>query len=241
MQGNAIQIARQAAMELGLPAPKELVTSQEAQSIQLLGLLNAAGNELLYVFEWEFLNKTYILNTVAGQGKYPIPSDVSRMINQTNWDMGNRRPVYGPVSSQGWQVLTNALISVGPFARYRIAGGNMEILPVPGQNDHVFDFQYISNGWIQTFLDPNLYVQFITNDLDTPLFDFWLMVKFLKLKMWQAKGLDTTTYAADFVRVLGALTGMDHGAPVLGLANSFKTPWLTMYNVPDGNWNTGQP
>jgi len=241
MQGSVLQIAQQAAMELGLPKPKELVTSEEATNVQLLGLINAAGNELLNVFEWQFLNKTYILNTIAGVGKYPIPADVSRMINQTQWDYGNRRPMYGPVSSQGWQVLTNALISVGPFARYRVAGGNMEILPIPGQDGHVFDFQYISNGWLQTFLDPNLYVSFVTNDLDTPLFDFWLMVKLLKLKMWQAKGLDTTSYLADFTRTLDALTGMDHGAPVLGLANSYKTPWLTMYNVPDGNWNTGQP
>ena len=239
MQGNAIQIARQAAMELGLPSPKELVTSEEATNIQLLGLLNAAGNELLNVFEWQFLNKTYLLKTVAGLGKYPIPADVSRMINQTQWDYGNRRPMYGPVSPQGWQVLTNALISVGPFARYRVVDNSMEILPVPGQDDHVFDFQYISNGWVKSYLDPNVSGPFILNDLDTIVFDFWLTVKFLKLKMWQAKGLDTTSYLADFTRTLDALTGMDHGAPVLGLANTFKTPWLTMYNVPDGNWNTG--
>lgn len=241
MQGNALQIARQAAMELGLPAPTELVTSKEQTSIQLLGLLNAAGNELLNVFEWQFLNKTFVLTTEANVGKYPIPSDVSRIINQTLWDYGNRRPAYGPVSSQGWQVLTNALISVGPFARYRVVDNSIEILPVPQAAGHVFDYQYISNGWVQTFLDPNIFGPFITNDLDTVLFDFWLMVKLLKLKMWQAKGLDTTNVAADFARTLDALTGMDHGAPVLGLANSFKTPWLTLYNVPDGNWNTGVP
>jgi len=241
MQGNALQIARQAAMELGLPAPVELVTSKEQTSIQLLGLLNAAGNELLNVFEWQFLNKTFILTTEADKGKYPIPSDVSRIINQTLWDYGNRRPAYGPVSSQGWQVLTNALISVGPFARYRVVDNSIEILPVPKGAGHVFDYQYISNGWVQTFLDPAIFGPFITNDLDTVLFDFWLMVKLLKLKMWQAKGLETTNLVADFTRTLDALTGMDHGAPVLGLANSFKTPWLTMYNVPDGNWNTGQP
>jgi hypothetical protein len=239
MNGNALQIARQAAQELGLPAPAELVTSQEQTSIQMLGLLNAAGNELLNVFEWQFLNKTFLLNTVAGNGKYAIPSDVSRIINQTMWDYGNRRPAYGPVSSQGWQVLTNALISVGPFARYRVVDNSIEILPIPGQSDHVFDFQYISNGWVHNYLDPNLYTSFILNDLDTPLFDFWLLVKLLKVKLWQAKGLDTTAYLSDFARTLDALTGMDHGAPVLGLANSFKTPWLTMYNVPDGNWNTG--
>ncbi len=241
MNGNALQIARQAAQELGLPTPAELVTSQEQTSIQMLGLLNAAGNELLNIFEWQFLNKTFLLKTIAGEGKYAIPSDVSRIINQTMWDYGNRRPAYGPVSSQGWQVLTNALISVGPFARYRVVDNSIEILPIPGQSDHVFDFQYISNGWVHNYLDPALYTNFILNDLDTPMFDFWLLVKLLKVKMWQAKGLDVTAYVSDFTRTLDALTGMDHGAPVLGLANSFKTPWLTMYNVPDGNWNTGQP
>jgi hypothetical protein len=239
MYGNALQIARQAAQELGLPTPAELVTSQEQTSIQMLGLLNAAGNELMNVFEWQFLNKTFPLMTVAGQGKYPIPSDVSRIINQTMWDHDNRRPAYGPVSPQGWQVLTNALISVGPFARYRVVDNSIEILPIPGQSDHEFNFQYISNGWVHNYLDPAIYTSFILNDLDTPQFDFWLLVKLLKVKMWQAKGLDVTAYVSDFTRTLDALTGMDHGAPVLGLANSFKTPWLTMYNVPDGNWNTG--
>lgn len=241
MQGNALQIAKQAAMELGLPVPTELVTSQEQSSIQMLGLLNAAGNELLNIFEWQFLLKTFILNTVAGLGKYDIPSDVSRIINQTMWDYGNRRPAYGPVSPQGWQILTNALISVGPFARYRVVDNAIEILPIPGQSNHVFDFQYISNGWVHNYLDPAQYTSFILNDLDTPLFDFWLMVKLLKVKLWQAKGLDVSAYLSDFMRTLDALTGMDHGAPVLGLANTFKTPWLTTYNVPDGSWNTGQP
>lgn len=241
MQGNALQIAKQAAMELGLPVPTELVTSQEQSSIQMLGLLNAAGNELLNIFEWQFLLKTFILNTVAGLGKYDIPSDVSRIINQTMWDYGNRRPAYGPVSPQGWQVLTNALISVGPFARYRVVDNSIEILPIPGQSNHVFDFQYISNGWVHNYLDPAQYTSFILNDLDTPLFDFWLMVKLLKVKLWQAKGLDVSAYLSDFMRTLDALTGMDHGAPVLGLANTFKTPWLTTWNVPDGSWNTGQP
>jgi hypothetical protein len=241
MQGNALQIAKQAAMELGLPVPTELVTSQEQSSIQMLGLLNAAGNELLNLFEWQFLLKTFILNTVAGLGKYAIPSDVSRIINQTMWDYGNRRPAYGPVSPQGWQILTNALISVGPFARYRVVDNSIEILPIPGQSNHVFDFQYISNGWVHNYLDPDQYTSFILNDLDTPLFDFWLMVKLLKVKLWQAKGLDVSSYLSDFMRTLDALTGMDHGAPVLGLANTFKTPWLTTWNVPDGNWNTGQP
>jgi hypothetical protein len=241
MEGTALQIVRQAEMELGLPASNELVLSQEATAIQMLGLLNAAGNELVMAFDWEFLTKTHIITSVADQGQYPAPTDYARMLNQTLWDYGNRRPAYGPVSPQGWQVLTNALISVGPFARYRIARGKVEFLPVPKADGHIFDYQYISNGWVQDWQNPTVYKSFITNDADVLTFDFWLMVKYLKVKMWQAKGLDVTSLLTDFARVFDAQTGQDHGAPVLGLANTFKTPWLTMYNVPDGNWNTGQP
>jgi len=241
MEGTALQVAKQAAMELGLPAPAELVTSQEATSIQLLGLLQAAGNELIMAFDWEFLNKTHTITSVADQGQYPAPTDYARMLNQTLWDHNNRRPAYGPVSPQGWQVLTNALISVGPFVRYRIARGMVEFLPVPKDDGRTFNYQYISDGWVQDWQNPTVYKNVITNDLDVVTFDFWLMVKLLKLKMWQAKGLDFTSLLSDFTRVFDAQTGQDHGAPVLGLANSYKTPWLTMYNVPDGNWNTGQP
>jgi len=241
MEGTALQIARQAAIELGLPAPVELVTSQEETAIQLLGLLNAAGNELITYYDWEFLTRTHSITSVANQGAYPAPSDYDHMLNQTLWDKNMRRPAYGPVSPQGWQVLTNALISVGPFVRYRVSRGNVEFLPVPGQDGLNYNYQYISNGWVNSYLDPSVYTAFVMNDNDVIKLEFWLMVKFLKLKMFQAKGLDTTSLTNDFTRVFDAATGQDHGAPVLGLANNFKTPWLNMSNVPDGNWNTGTP
>lgn len=241
MQGNALQIAKQAAMELGLPPPTELVTSQEQTSIQLLALINSAGNELVGMFDWEFLQKTENIVTVADQQGYPKPSDFNRMLDQTLWDGNNRRPAYGPVSPQGWQVLNNAVVSVGPFARYRVAGQQLEFLPIPGQSGMNFNYIYVSDGWVQTYLDPNAYSQFVTNDLDTILFDFWLMVKFLKMKMWQAKGLDSTTYTQDFTRAFDAYTGHDHGAPILSVTRVWQSPWLTTANVPDGSWNGGMP
>jgi hypothetical protein len=241
MEGTAIQVATQAAMELGLPAPGALIGSQEQTAIQLLALLQSSGNELIMYFDWEFLTKTHSIVSLANVGAYPAPSDYARMLNQTLWDHGNRRPAYGPVSPQGWQVLTNALISVGPFVRYRIVRGKVEFLPVPQDAGHEFNYQYISDAWVNSFTSPANYGPMITNDQDIITFDFWMMVKFLKLKMWQAKGLDVTALSADFVRVFDSVTGQDHGAPVLGLSNTYKTPWLTMYNIPDGNWNTGTP
>ena len=241
MFGTALQVAKQAAIELGLSAPTELVTTLEATGIQLLGLLNATGNELVQYYDWEYLLKTYSFTSIANESKYSAPDDYARMVNQTLWDKSMRRPAYGPMSPQSWQVLTNAVTNAGPFSRYRIAGGKVEILPVPGDASHEFNFQYISNGWVNSYLDPAAYGAFIQNDNDVLLFDFWLMVKFLKLKVWQAKGLDTTNLNADFTRAFDACTGQDRGAPVLNLSRTRNTPFLTMGNVQDGNYNIGNP
>lgn len=241
MLGNALQIAKQVASELGLPVPSELVTSQEQTSVQMLALMNSAGNELVTYYDWEFLIHTHTILSEAGKGSYPRPDNYQRQINQTIWDKNNRRPAFGPVSPQGWQVLTNALISVGPFVRYRVAGRNVEFLPVPKGAGLNYNYQYISNGWVQLYSDPEKFVGMIESDNDMVQFDYWLMVKFLKLKLWQSKGLDTANLAADFNRVMDSATGQDHGAPVLGLSGGYKTPWLNMQNLPDGNWNSGTP
>lgn len=241
MLGTAKQIAIQAASELGLPVPADLVTSREQSSIQMLAMINSAGNELVTLYDWEFLVKTHTILSVANQGSYPRPDDYGRQINQTIWDKNNRRPAFGPVTPQGWQVLTNALISVGPFVRYRVAGRNVEFLPVPKDAGLNYNYQYISSAWVNSYLDPAKNTSMVADDNDVIQFDFWLMVRFLKLKLWQAKGLDTASLASDFNRTMDAVTGQDHGAPVLGLANGYKVPWLNMQNLPDGNWNSGTP
>jgi len=241
MFGTTLQVAKQAAIELGLPVPTELVTSLEVTNIQLLGLLNSAGNELVQYYDWEYLLKTHSFTSIAGTGKYARPSDYARMVNQTLWDSSMRRPSFGPLSPQSWQVITNAVVNAGPFSRYRIAGGNIEILPVPDSNGVGFNFQYISNGWVNSYLDPDITTSLIVNDQDVLLFDFWLLVKFLKLKMWQAKGLDTTSLTNDFSRAFDACTGQDHGAPVLNMSRTRNTPFLTMGNVQDGNYAIGNP
>lgn len=236
MQGTALQVLQQAALELGLPKPTLGAVSQEATSVQLWALLNAAGNELCVYHDWQFLNKTAKIITVSGQATYDRPSDFNHQIDQTFWDKNNSRPVSGPVSSQGWQTLENAVISTGPFSRYRINGNKVEVTPTPETDGNEMNYCYISNGWVQSYLDPNRFMSILENDQDTILFDFWLIVKFLKLKMWEAKGLDTTTLGADFARTFGTLTGHDQGAPILNLSPRVAMPYISVYNVPEGNW-----
>ena len=114
----------------------------------------------------------------------------------------------------------------------------MIIDPVPGDDFNTYNFEYISDAWIQDYQDPDAYKSSITNDLDVPLFDFHLLVKFLKVKMWQAKGLDTTAYEKDLARVYDAVTSTDKGAAILSVSSSSAAKLLSPGNVPEGNWRT---
>jgi hypothetical protein len=236
MRGTALQVVQQAASELGLPRPVAAMTSPEQTLIQMWALLNSCGNELCLYHDWQYLRRVQSIVGVDGQTLYPRPDDFSHQINQTIWDKASQRPVAGPISPQGWAVIKNSAISTGPFMRYRITEDSVELNPAPPPGESV-NYEYVSNGWVQRNLDPNMFVAFITSDADILLHDFWLLVRFLKLKMWEAKGLETTNLMSDFSRTFNALLGYDSGAPVLSLSPRAGMPWLTPHNIPEGNWN----
>ena len=236
MYGTALKIAQQAAAELGLPVPTDLTGTAAQLSVEMAALINAAGTELLTYWDWQDMLALATITTVAGQALYTRPLDFYRQVNQTIWDGANTRPVAGPVSPQGWQALVNSAISGGPFASYRVIGDKIEISPVPTKDGQILTYNYIRDGWVQSGGNPNIRLNMVQTNTDTPLFDFWLMVKFLKLKLWQAKGLDTIAYTQDFQRTFNVLTGQDQGAPVLSLSPMWDGPYITVWNVPEGNW-----
>lgn len=221
MLGTAIQCIKQASAELGLPVPVEAAASREAQPVQMLALLNACGNELVRAFEWEFLRKTASITLVEGQSEYPLASDFSKLMNQTLWEESNIYQVFGPVSGRAWAYMKNSL-TIAPNYCFIIKNRQFQFMPTPGsdgQGTGNINYDYFSEGWVQDHADPARYKSLITNDGDIIQFDFMLVVKFLKLKTWEAKGLDTTTLEADFKRTFGDVTGQDHGAAVLSMVH----------------------
>ena len=220
MRGTVIQCIRQASGELGLPLPVEVVASNEVQAQQMLALLNAAGNELVRMYEWQFLRRTATLNLIADKPNYPVASDFSKLINQTLWEESNVYSVIGPVSPRAWAYLTNSL-TLAPNFCFIIKNNEFQFSPAPGQNglpSSTITYEYIGDGWIKTYNDPLVYSSLATNDLDEIELDFWLLVKLLKLKTWEAKGLDTTALRDDFMRSFSDISGQDHGAAVLTLS-----------------------
>ena len=244
---------QQAMVEMGLPRPNEAVASQDAIVQQMVALLNRTGNDFVLGFPWEQLIKEHIITTVEGVSRYDMPADWSYFIDQTQWDRTNHWPLLGPKTAQEWQWLKGGLLSSGPRLRYRVVSGAFEIWPVPSAtNTPIGDsnvtgvfapwtlaMEYVSDRWLKSADQANTYFAECTNDTDILLFDPWVVTAYLKLKYWEAKGLDTTAYTKDFLTVWESKLGKNKGAPVLTLAPRARTMLIGINNVPDGSWNVG--
>lgn len=244
-------VVQQAMLEMGLPRPNEVVASADATVQQLLALFNSCGYEMVLGYPWEQLQKEWILTTQEGLADYELPDDWSYFIDQTQWDRTNHWPLLGPKTAQEWQWLKGGLLSSGPRLRYRLRAGKFQLFPTPSAtntptsgSDGTFvpwtlAMEYIANTWLASASLANTYYTEAQNDSDILLLDPWIMVKFLKLKFWEAKGLDTSAYTKDFLNTWNFRLGKDKGAPILTLSPRPRTQLIGINNIPDGSWNVG--
>lgn len=241
------QIVNQVALELGLTPVLSVVTQSDVQTLQLMALLNSAGNELMLYYPWEQFRKEWTLVTEIGKGSYDLPSDWNYALDQTQWDRTNHWPLLGPKTAQEWAWLKGGLLATAPRMRFRVYDNKFHIWPVPevqsSPNTFTFAQEYISRNWLTTLNDNQLPVEadYTTKDADEIRYDPWLITKFVKFKFFELKGFDITGVQANFMQVFNALTGKDTGAPILSLASRPMSQYLGPWSVPDGNWNVGQP
>jgi hypothetical protein len=244
MTQDVLWVIQQAAQEMGLPKPFEAASSQETTTRQLVALLNACGNEMVNGYAWEQLTKEYVIETIEGHDQYLLPSDWSYFIDQTQWDRTNHWPLLGPKTAQEWQWLKSGIISSGPRLRYRVVGNIFAIYPTPAPvtDGGVFvpstvAMEYVSDAWLMDVDISNTYYDSVQSDTNVPIIDPWILVKFLKLKYWEAKGLDTTAYTKDFLGMWEARIGKNRGAPILSMSPRVTNMLVGVNNIPDGSWN----
>lgn len=235
---TALQVLSQAAGELGLTQPPTVVGLADVQSIQLVSLLNSAGNELMTYYPWEQFAKRFDIALVANQEDYNPPADLRYFRDQTQWDTTNRWPLLGPKSAQEWAWLKNSFVATLPRMRYRIMGDKFKVFPIPPVGTtQSFYMEYISSYWVRAATSALPNQELIALDSDVLLYDPWLLVKFVKFKFYELKGFATKGVQADFMRVFESLTGKDTGAEKLNLAPIVQTPYVGPWSIPDGSWS----
>lgn len=247
---DVLWVIQQSMVEMGLPKPAEVVLSQDATVQQMLALLNRAGNDMVIGYPWEQLTKQWVLYTVEGQAEYDLPLDWSYFLDQTQWDRTNHWPLLGPKTAQEWQWLKGGLLSSGPRLRYRVVSGKFELFPVPSPNNTPspgvpgfepweLAMEYVADTWLKSATLANTYYSSVESDTDILLLDPWIVSAYLKLKYWEAKGLNTAAYTKDFLGTWEARIGKNKGAPMLTLAPRARTMLIGINNIPDGSWNVG--
>lgn len=236
VQASVLTIVNEALQELGLPLVPTAVSAPDDQTgFQTLGLVNSLGAQLVKAHDWQFLEKTQTYLCDGIQSEFDLPEDFGRIVNQTEWSSANRRPMFGPMSPQGWSWVQFGIVSVGVYYRYRILRNKFTVFPTPAAGETI-NFYYISRNWVY---DPVVdeYKDKAEADLDEPVFDYALMVVGTKFKLWNAKGLDATDLGGQFAFMLEAEKAQTQGAPVISLDSRWDYLYISGQNVPDGSWN----
>lgn len=174
------------------------------------------------------------------QDTYTLPPDIGSFVSDTWWDRTNRWALIGPTSPQMDQFLRSGIVTTTPRRNWRQVGrpsNNWRIWPPPGSTDPALtlEFEYDSTYWA-TDQDGQPKAAF-TADTDTCVFPDALMIAGLKLKFFQAKGMDTTDLAGTYAALLATAKANDGGATKLSMSGEMAAPVLIGYwNIPDGNF-----
>ena len=229
---TADRIINAACQELGLPPVSLNASANDAIGYQSLGLLNALGDELCRVQDWQFLEKAMTFTGDGVSTSFPLPADYGRQVNQTQWSTSQQRPMMGPDSPQVWSWSQYGIVSVGVFFRYRILDNEYAVFPTPGDGEG-FALYYISKNWVQDGLNPLVYKDQVTGPNDIPVFDRRVMIAGLKVKLWAQKGFDTTVLQREFDNMLLAEKGQNQGARVISLAGNDGHLLINWQNISD--------
>jgi hypothetical protein len=236
---TAEYIINTAAQELGLPPVSLSSAAGDSNGYQMLGMLNALGDELTRVQDWQFLMKDMAYVADGLTDYFDMPADFLRQVNQTEWNTSMRRPMQGPDSPQVWAWNKFGIVAVGVYFRYRINHNKYQIFPLPGAGQS-FALYYISKNWVidGTSPDPQnpRYLDSIIHATDQPMFDRRICIAGLKVKLWAQKGFDTTTLQEEFNYLLASEKAQNQGAPVISLSGSRGRVFLDWQNVPDGTY-----
>lgn len=220
--------------------------SKEAQ--QLADLATVAGRELLTLYDWEILQKEYVITTQAGDpGKYDLPDDFDRITNMTGWSRDQRVPLPGSVTGQTWQYLKGRnLVSSTIYMVFREVEGQFWVFPQPPDAavpaPLTIAFEYISRGFVidadTVGLENPTYLDEFLKSGDLCLFNPLAMNLLLRLRFREARGMDTSATMQEWKLMVSNIMGQDVAGYNINAAGArsaypYIDPWR---NAPDSGY-----
>ncbi len=231
-------IVQNVAAMVGFPVPSDPAGSTDPAVQQMVQACNMAGIELLSMYDWQELIKSFDINIVAdspGQREksFALPEDFFDWIDQTNWNATNQLPSLGPVSPQMWQQLLIRTTLPTLSFYWQVRDSRLYVL-APPSSTQVMKFFYLSQAWVRDQDQSDLYKNRIVKNGDVALLDATLMTLYTRVKWLEIKGLDSSAAMRDFQVAYENRKGAEKGSPVLSMARDFRFPYIQpLSNTPD--------
>jgi hypothetical protein len=236
---TCLSIVQDVCMQLGITVPNAVATSNDPQVLQLFGLLNKEGRALRDRPDegWQVLQLEATFTTVAteSQGLMSVIAPNYRYIlNNTIWNRSNRRPVFGPLTPQQWQ-MQKGWFAQGPYSQYRLVGDAILFTPIPSAGDECY-FEYGTNNWATDSTGLTGKTGFTADD-DLSLLNEELLKLGLMWRWKQVKGLDYAEDKIEYEDRVNQAMARDTPRPNLNLSrNNYQLPPLY---VQDGDYPAG--
>ena len=231
-------IVQNVASMVAFPVPSDPAGSSDPTVQQFVQSANLAAVDLLSLYDWQELIKTYTISITAdtsGQKEksFALPVDFYDWIDQTNWNATTQFPSLGPVSPQMWQQLLIRTTLPTLSFYWQVRGNRLYVL-APPSSPQTMSFFYLSNAYVQDQDDPDLYKNRAVKNGDKFLLDANLMTLYTRVKWLEMKGLDSSAAMRDFQVAFENRKASERGAQVLSMARDFRFPYIQpLVNTPD--------
>jgi len=150
---------------INVPAPSSFVGISQPAQQQYLSLLQFVGDNLRNrPYQWPQLKRGYKFNTATGVRNYQLPGDFYRILESSQWDVGNNWPMMGPLSDAAFTFSEFAIVSLQTRKGYRLIGptqylystapyskrsrGWFQIEPAGVNNTDELFLGYVSCNWV---------------------------------------------------------------------------------------------
>lgn len=236
--GTLLSVVSDFCARSGYSIPQAIVSISDPAAIQYKSLLEAVGKEITTRWLMQAQKRTATWTVTAAtedQGSlYERTGDDFESIRKdTIYNLTLRRPVFGPISDEDYQIY-RAVVNLGPFQRLRIAADRISILPAPAVGQQI-SFIWRSKNWIRRQSNGTLTDRF-SADQDTILFDDELMILGLKAFFKREKGLSYAEDLRAFEAMAADKTSRDGVKPTLSLSGEGQDSLRPGVLVPSGNW-----
>lgn len=233
---NLLAIIQEFAKRTGLRPPSAAVSSNDAQILQLVALLNELLDEITMNysrFSQSIVEKTWTSTGVEIQGtKDSLFPGMLWFLPNTFFDRTATIRVKGPLTPDQWQSLKALSATGSAYPSYRFIGNNLHLYPVVAATQ-TLAVEYKTDYCVTN--EAGVTKKYFTVDTDTPLLSATIMLVGLRYKWKKEKGMTYTPEQDLFIKAIRAIGSQDGQRVQIDMSAEGIQVKPGVY-IPDSNW-----